>query len=318
MAKQKILFIGVGFHEYDKHIIENLKKKYDVWYLLSSGFKNKHPYFYYITKKIPILFPDFNEKNISKFIEKTKDINFDIIFVIKGSGLTDKHLSNLKRYHLKAKYKLYVWDEWEYMSNRDVLEQYFSDIYSFDSEDCKKYGFKLRPLFYINKNRVDDKIYDISFVGNDHSSRFQTILDIKNCCIANCLKYRFVITMTKSSFLKIKTKYKEEDYRDIAHKGPIPYKEYEDITRKSKTVIDIPRGTQSGLTIRTLEALASGTKVITTNNHICEYENIPKGMYYIWDYTINEALLNFIREPIPTDELNDYFSIDVFLEDILK
>ena len=318
MDKPKLLFIGVGFHEYDTYIIEHLKGKYDVWYLCSSGFNNKHPYIHFISLKLPVIFPNFNDQSITNFIEKTKNANFDVVFTIKGSNLTDFHLCKLKTYHPQAKFKLYVWDEWEYMSNRDILKKHFSEIYSFDSDDCERYGFILRPLFYINDNKDDSKIYDISFVGNEHTNRFQTILEIKKVCVENGLRYRFVVTMTKSSFMKLKSCYSEMDYADIALKGSIPYGEYQDIIRKSKTVIDIPRETQSGITMRTLEALATCTKVITTSKHIKQYSNIPKEMYYEWDYKVSDSLIDFIKNPIPKFQLDSYYSIDVFLEQILK
>ncbi len=318
MVKRKVLFIGVGFHEYDNYILKCLQKRFEVWYICSSGFKNKHPYIHYFTQRMHYFFPDFNNKSISDFIERTKSEEFDVIFVIKGANLTEQHLEKLKNHHPHAKFKLYVWDEWSFMPNRDVLRSYFPEIYSFDSEDCKQYGFTLRPLFYIKEYYENNKIYDISFVGNDHSNRFNTMLNIKRACKMNGLEYRLIVTMTKSSFMRLKSNYSIEDYSDVAYRGSIPYSEYEDILKRSKTVVDIPRETQSGITIRTIEALASGTKVITTNKHIMEYDNIPKEMYFIWDNSVNESLINFIKTPVPDYHLDKYYSLENFIEEILR
>ena len=154
MEKKRILFIGVGFHEYDDYIISHLEKQHDVWYVNSIKFRQDHPYFMMIAKRfLPSQLMERIDNNTSKFIEKTKHFNFDIVFVITGANLTDKHIEDLKRYHKNARFVLYLWDSWNRsVINRDFLSKNFTNIYSFDPLDCEKYGFKHRPLFYIDKN----------------------------------------------------------------------------------------------------------------------------------------------------------------------
>lgn len=320
MEKKKILFIGVGFHEYDNHIIDHLKIKYEVWYLWSSEFVQKHPYIHYMSSKLPRIIPNCSSNSITRYIENTKDCNFDIIFVIKGSNLREEHLILLKEYHPHAVYKLYLWDEWRIMKNGEMLKRYFPTIYSFDSEDCKKYGFILRPLFYLDNSKIENKKYDISFIGGEHSGRLETIMRIKKSCIENGLSFYFLISTRFNFIIKLifKSFHLYRRCNGMLKRGGIPYNEFLKITRNSKTVLDIHYYRQSGITMRTLEALATGAKVITTNEHIREYKNIPSNMYYIWNMKEVDEIVRFIKEPADVFKIDDYYSVDTFINDILN
>ena len=59
------------------------------------------------------------------------------------------------------------------------------------------------------------------------------------------------------------------------------YKEYIDIISSSKVVVDMPYEGQTGLTMRTVESLAMGTRLITTNNSIAQYKDISPNSYLI-------------------------------------
>lgn len=316
---KKILFIGVGFHEYDSFIIKQLKKEYDVSYLNCSGFRIRHPFIFSLVKYSTRLLSQLNDNSTTSFINKTKDKGFDVIFIIKGTNLTDKHFSLLREYHPEARMVLYLWDAWQLIPNRAVLNRNFSTIYSFDSEDCKKYGFKLRPLFYLESRPKSEKQYDICFVGNGHSNRLGLIRELKTLCLENGLKYKFVVNMGIPAYLKMKylpnNILKEEG--DIISAGSIPYKDYLEIIRSSRTVVDIHYTKQTGLTMRTIEALAAGARVITTNDHIKEYDNIPSSMYFLWDKKASSELIEFIKAPRPDYIIDPYYSVEFFLKELV-
>ena len=317
---KNLLFIGVGFHEYDSYIIKKLEKEYNVSYLNCSGFRIRHPYIYSLVKYSSGLFSMLNNKTTKSYIKTTKDKGFDTIFIIKGTNLTDEHFMLLRQYHPSAKLVLYLWDAWELIPNRDVLRRNVSKIYSFDSEDCKKYGFILRPLFYLESCPKTKKQYDICFVGNGHSNRLKLMRDLKRLCVENGLKYRFVVNMGIPAYLKMKylPNNVQNDDKDIISSRSIPYQEYLEIIRTSRTVVDIHYNKQSGLTMRTIEALAAGARVITTNEHIKEYENIPSNMYLLWKKNADAELMDFVNAPKPEYTISPYYSIEYFLKEVVK
>ena len=318
--KKNLLFIGVGFQQYNDYLVDYLSKEYNLWHYGTGEFKAEHSIFMLWARYFPSEIRKTYRECLLRYIEKTKDCNFDYILVLKGTHMTDEHLELLKQYHPDSKYVLYLWDSLERMDNGDVLMRHFKSIASFDSEDCKKYGFKLRPLFYIESGLSNDYSYDVSFIGNNHSDRIKLTLELKAFCKENKLSYKFVIPVGGKTYFKAKCQNNYYLYgnTDIIRAKSISYREYLAITKASKVVIDIPSPLQSGLSIRTIEALAMGSRVITTNTHIKEYENIPQDTYFIWNRQYDQALLEFIRSPKKNTIIDKYYAIESFIDDLLK
>lgn len=316
---KSMLFIGVGFQQYNNYLVDFLSKKFVLSHYGTGEFKDEHKLFMQWAKYSPTSVCNHYRKALTNFIERTKNKHFDYVLVLKGTYMQEEHIELLQKYHPDAKYVLYFWDSMKRMDNGDILIKYFQNVYSFDSEDCKLYGFRLRPLFYLQTEKPDEIKYDVSFIGNSHSDRLKIIQELKAFCKANSISYRFVLPVGGSTYYKAKYLKKGllADDADIISCKSIPYIEYLGITRKSKVIIDIPSPDQSGLTIRTIEALATGIKVITTNKHITEYENILKGMYYVWDLALDDRLLDFIKAPRVEFQLDSYYSLNTFFEEIL-
>lgn len=318
MRKSKMIFIGAGFHEYNKYIVDLLSQKYDLFHYGTGEFVEDNPLLHTIFRHSKKRWIKFYQDCLSKFIEETKDVEIDIVFIIKGSYLTDSHLKELKRIHSKAKFVLYLWDSIENIKNSDVLLRHIKDVYSFDSEDCRKYGFKLRPLFYIFTQTPSVYKYDVSFVGNPHSERKKMIKKLRDYCIKHSISYKFVLPVGYTEYLKacFFNRGYYSSCQDIITQKPIPYKKYLEITKTSRVIIDLHHPNQSGLTIRTIEALASGSKVITTNKHIIEYNNIPSSMYYLLSDIEEDSIIDFIKRPVTGFKLDPYYSIESFLEEV--
>ena len=71
-----------------------------------------------------------------------------------------------------------------------------------------------------------------------------------------------------------------------------------DVVRSSRAVLDIQHFKQTGLTMRTLETLGAGKKLITTNPDVKEYDFYDEGRVMTIDRANPAAALNleFFRE----------------------
>ena len=88
----------------------------------------------------------------------------------------------------------------------------------------------------------------------------------------------------------------------------------------SEIIIDIEHPDQSGLTIRTLEVLAAGKKLVTTNRDVINYDFYQYGNVYVIDRLNPKVPQDFIKKPFnpyPSSILNSY-SIDNWLVDVLE
>ena len=87
-----------------------------------------------------------------------------------------------------------------------------------------------------------------------------------------------------------------------------------DILKKSKAVIDCPIPNQNGLTMRTFEALALNTKLITTNKNIKEYEFYTENNIYVVDDETEAIPTDFFIKPFDNNyRLDESYSIGSFV-----
>lgn len=321
--KKKVLFLGVGLYNYDNLVYNELLKKYDVLYIYLVPVKKipkwkysllSHMGFHNHLRKI-------NSDILLEELQKVKDINFDFVFVIKGSRIESTHMDFINNNFQTAKKILYLWDSWVLIENKQVLLNGFEHIYSFDSEDCKKYNFKLRPLFYTESgyNPVE-KEYDVSFIGTDHSDRLEKLRSFRDLCLRNKLTYFLRLKTTGYPLLCARFnrgRYKKDDL-DILTPEFMTYDEAMDITRKSRVVVDFAHPAQCGLTIRTLESLAMGCKLITSNKYIKEYEDIPSESYCIINGEEENAIIRFLKNKTNSVTLPDKYSLSSFLCDLIQ
>ena len=319
---KKFLFIGVGFHIYDYLIVKELERSYDVSYINVNSYKKEHPKqlsFYQRLGMNDKAVRNF-ERRIQQDIDSLANIKFDIIFVIKGEYLSESNMRSLKQNNPQSRYVLYLWDSWKNIDNREVLLKYFKgDIFSFDSVDSKDYGFKLRPLFYIPAETSDERIIDISFVGVNHSRRYEWLSNLKQIAKSNNLIYFIYLNVGYFNYYKnlyLTHRYKMDDI-DILKKEILPFVEYQRVSLSSRIVLDYPNDNQTGLTMRTIESLGMGARLITTNKYIKEYSDIPNDLYLVItrDNIDVSKVVEFIKKN-SSNKLPPRYTIAGFLEEL--
>ena len=136
------------------------------------------------------------------------------------------------------------------------------------------------PLFYYDdyqkvKEGKEDYKHDLLFVGTAHSNRYRIIKTLtKRFAEAGLKSYTYFYFQGKLMFYKYYLQHKEA--RDIkkseVHYDPVSKKDLLDLYSKSRIIIDVSHPKQTGLTLRCLETLGAGRKLITTNRDIIHYD----------------------------------------------
>ncbi len=322
MNKKRVLFLGVGLYNYDSLILDALSKLYDVSYVYLFPIKKKKFLYRFLShtnnnKEIQTT----NSRLLFESIKKAMTCEYDYVFAVKGSRLEQCHFDYINKKSPRAQKILYLWDAWELIENKTTLLKNFNKIYSFDSEDCRKYGFVLRPLFYnINDNKKENRIFDVSFIGTEHSNRLERLREIKEICKEEGYNYFFRLKTTYLPVLKSilgLRPYKRDDI-DIVSFKPLNYDEVLSITRRTKCVLDLVHPSQCGLTMRTLETFALGCKLITTNKYLNEYEDLDPSWYYIIDNELNlKEICSFISTPCKPINIPYKYSLDSFINELI-
>ena len=321
--KKNVLFLGVGLYNYDTLLYNEMSKKFNVSYIYLVPVKKIPKWKYSLLSHLGCHnhLRKTNSDILLAELQKVKDIKFDFVFVIKGSRIESVHMDFINNNFSKAKKILYLWDSWSLIENKQVLLSGFEHIYSFDSEDCKKYDFKLRPLFYTNNGyNSTDKYYDVSFIGTDHSDRLEKLRSFRDMCLKN--KFTYFLRLRTTGYPLFcarfnRGRYKKDDL-EILTSEFMTYDEVMDVTRKSRVVIDFAHPVQCGLTIRTLESLAMGCKLITSNKYIKEYKDIPSDSYCIIDEENEKSIISFLKGETNNFTLPSSYSLHSFLDNLIQ
>lgn len=293
---KKILMLAPFFFDYEKRIKKELENRgYSV--SLYNDYTTYIEKFNFIEKfNMKILRQKKKIKNKKKIeyfegiLEKEKENQYDIIFVIKGSMIPDFFLKTLKNINKSAKWIAYQWDD---ISNcREFLEKrdYFDRIYSYSLEDSQNYNFIYRPFFYSQERVVAIKKYDLSFIGTLHSDRGDLLeLIIKRMKSIN-IHFYCKIFVEQQRYLRKMLWLKKE--KELYITQGIPYKNVIDIFSDSKAILEIQHPRQKTITTRSIEALGTKTKVITTVQNIKNYDFYNEDNYFI----ISRDNLNISKE----------------------
>lgn len=276
---KKILFISPEFFGIDKIIIRILKEKGAIvhWYDERSV---KSALGRAINAINPKLFYFHSNHYYDKIIKKMND-DIDLIFVIKGEMISKKTIVHFRERFPNAELVLYLYDPVKYIKGILGKVHLYDRVISFEPNDCEKYGFEFRALFCDFEQDDDchlkmiDKRYDICFYGTMYGDRFSIIYQMKKICEEYNLKF-YSFCYLRGKFMAIYYWLTNPYFRKLGLNSvsfsPKSHSELANIIAASDIVLDANDIFQQGLTIRTLETLASGKKMVTTNSDIINYD----------------------------------------------
>jgi hypothetical protein len=266
------------------------------------------------------------KKYYSTICFKEANKNYDYIVFIKSESVSVKILQRLRVEHPNAKMILYLWDSILNNKNALINYPYFDKVLSFDKNDVARYGFIFRPLFYTDVFKEIEScrnfIYDALFVGTVHSDRYYYVKEIERQ-IKNMGKKILIYFFFRSSILYYKKKLFDKTYKygkkEDFHFTPLSKKELIELVVQSKCLVDAQHPKQTGLTIRTIEALGACRKLITTNENIKEYDFYNKDNILIVDRFTPIIRKNFFDEEyIKLDKaVYDNYSLESWIKDLL-
>lgn len=313
---KRILFIGIGFYDYEEKICSKLNQEgADVTYVTSTTVN----IFIRFLLKIGILSFALKLKNRIRKKKMMKVVGCDYVFIIKGHELTQDDINLLHSLNPGAKFILYLWDSLIRHDNRELLLRNFENIWSFDRKDCVSYPqLKFRPLFFREYLPVTEKKYKLSFIGWMHSDRLEIIRELRRQLKDSGESYYLKLYTGRFNYLLLRYLYRKltpED-RELIILRPVGYSEVQKITATSQIVLDISHPQQSGLTMRTIETLAAGCHLLTTNGDIVNYPEIEKSSYTLLNRKKLQIPVLMVQDKERNEGFLTYFSLDRFINQL--
>ena len=189
------------------------------------------------------------------------------------------------------------------------------EIWTFAKADSEKFGFRYGGTFYnphllklTETEYRESKQTDVLFVGTD-KGRKTYIKELEHILTNDGIKCDFrIVDNFKSLFT---TEYSREvSYLDLCK-----------LICNSKVLLDVVQEGQYGLTLRVMEAILFGKKVITTNKYLAKDTDFSsnENIYILDKYNLTE-LKSFILKPIvPYNEnLKQKYSFYSWIERLIK
>lgn len=251
--------------------------------------------------------------------------SYDLVFVIGGEGLSTRTLPMLRACFPAASFVLYLWDA---LRNKRLLDRnlpFFDHCITFDANDAKTFGMKFRPLFFspgFARKPSTDFLHHLSFIGTAHSDRFKIVSNLLAALPAQTNFYRYLYLQAPWMFWLHKlgnSAYRHAAIKDF-HFDPLTKVKVQAVFFNSLAILDIEHPSQTGLTMRTFEAMGANKKLITTNALMRESDFFNPENILVMDRrhvpTIPRSFLSTPYAPV-ADETYQKYSLAGWLNDVL-
>lgn len=249
------------------------------------------------------------------------------VLVIKAEAMSVQSLALMRKAFPGARFTLYFWDSYRNMpSNSAAKVDLFDRAFSFDPIDVSRdTRLAYRPLFFLNEyanlsGQAEDT--DVLFVGTLHTDRYKVLRNIERCLPAH-LSFRKIFYIRSRALFMLQKLAQPSIWINPSKADQYVYKplgkdEMLKLVARSRTVIDIERDVQAGYTMRTLEMLGAGKKLITTNPQVSRADFYDSQNTVVIDRKNPKINPEFFEKPYraPPAEIVRRYSIESWLDEV--
>ena len=250
--------------------------------------------------------------------------DIDYLIFINPESVSSSVIDKLRRANPRIKIIVYMWDSFKNKPAARQLLKLVDCFFTFDPDDSTVFDIFFLPLFYVNEySQIRAKMsqnslrtYQLSFIGTAHTKRYKIVKGIMKD-----IERVFLFLYTPSKFVFLYKKYicgelGELSFSSVSSRAMLR-NDVVAIVADSNAVIDVNHPDQVGLTMRTLEVLGAGRKLITTNHNIIKYDFYNENNILVYDESIDKSLvMEFLNKPyVKLDEkLYNSYSLSSWVE----
>ena len=205
---------------------------------------------------------------------------------VKNADLIILHISSLNMHlasylnTINPKARIIAW-YWNIVEENTLPSKLKGkcELWSFDSEDCKKYGMSFNHQYYFKSLVLPNTAisYDVYFVGNDFKRRDRVLNAYQQLKALNLRVYFQVVRVEEGELPK-----------EVAS-SRVSYNDIRQNIAKSKAILEIVREGQSGATLRVMEAMFFQKKLITDNKDVMKEEFFdPDRIFVLGERNVEE------------------------------
>lgn len=297
----KILLIGLKYHTYTDEIIAALRALgHEVTY---HDIQPRD----LLMKTLRVAAKRWYQRRIDRHHERilaaARGHRYDLVLFIQVHQMALHTLTELRRELRDAEFVLYNWDS---IGNHDYRAHLkaFDRVYTFDPQDAQTLGIRYLPLFCIpafqNLQRREQQRKAIYFVGNIVSiQRYEAIQAFKRHCRQQGIEFKSFLACTPYVLtLLLRSGHWP---LDVSLRS-ITQRRFIDMIETSTTVFDFANHKQSGYTMRTMENLCAGKKIITGNPGIVREPFFSSDRIHVFDGLDFSGVKAFLDRPLQAPE----------------
>ena len=267
----------------------------------------------------------WSERSFLERLGQLDSASISHVLVIKGEGLSKRVALKMRETLSSASMGLYLWDGVENVKGVSNILPAFDSVATFDPVDAKTLGWTYRPLFWRNisvgKGLRGATLFDWCFIGTIHSDRHRVIHRLRQRY--GQTKRSFVFGYFQSPLMLFMRRLGDWTLW-LAPKGslstkPMSAAEVAHKVEYSKAVLDVEHPRQRGFTMRTIETLLAGKKLVTTNKHILTSNLFHPSRVHVISRTGPEISTEFLDQPylaVP-ESLRNYYSCEGWILELL-
>jgi hypothetical protein len=324
-CRADVLLIGGGFFGYAREITALLEQRGHkvLWF-------DDRPAVDTLTKAAVRLAPRMIARKleafIDKIVERARAEAIRDVLVIKGEALSPAALRRLRAALPKARFTLYFWDSYRNMP-KDSPDKVcvFDRAFTFDPVDARHdTRLRYRPLFFLDEYTRLPKVkqdIDLLFFGTAHDDRYPVLKRLSGSLPAHV---RFnVVLYFPSKFVYAARRVLDPRLWSARRSefifSPLSKTDIQALIARSHAVVDIERSIQTGFTMRSVETLGAGKKLVTTNSKVRDADFYNPDNVAVIDRTrpmLPDAFLERPYAPPPSQVLQRY-SLSDWVREVL-
>jgi hypothetical protein len=312
---KKILFVAAKFYHYTEAVFEKLKlygANVDFFYERDISLKHVVVANFFASKM-----DKWQQKHYRSILRKTENRSFDYLIVIRGYRMPVWFVETLKERNPNMATILYQWDVFRlWDADYRYLMPHFDRTLSFDYADSKELNIPYAPTFHMDEysNPPEKRpIYDFIYCTNHTDEKYRFMNAFVDLAAKKGYRVRTHLYMSWLKYLREYLKGNRIDYGSISFRR-LSREEYFGLFCQSKVVVDFSGTTQTGLTMRVIDALGSGKRVLTNNKSVVNEPGYNSQQVIVYD-PVALKLPDFVCND-EKFEKKDY-SIDKWLDNLL-
>jgi hypothetical protein len=304
LAGKSILFVGIGFYDYELAIVEELRRRgaFVLYHRDLPAFALHGP-LAPLLRRFRINISGAIRAHHARILASTLGRRIDYVFVINGEHLDAAFLTAVRDRHPNVECIAYLWDSLTRFPQLLECQAHYDHVYTSDRGDSLAVpAIHFRPLFFRVHASMDApqpaEWYDLSFIGWLHHDRVNRINALARFAEQHDLRAFFYLYTGLATYLRLRLTGGSRFVRTRL----MSYAQNARVTDASRVIVDLPHPMQTGMTMRAIEAVGAGKKMITTARDVVNYDFYNPANILLVDGDTMEIDPAFLEvAPVPVD-----------------